>query len=199
MAKSTLAILSVALLTSPVVFAACDTSNIPGYYVDRYTDNQNGTITDNMTNLMWMKCEVDIPWDNQNKICFHDTQLQGSDATRQKFTWQEALAEAQSANNTAFAGKSNWRLPNIKELSSILALHCLSTSNFTALNTRYFDGSASFYWSSTPDVNEVETLGDDLPVNKAWMVSFKNAVGIGAGTSGISEELNVRLVRDVTP
>ena len=58
-----------------------------------YTDNQNGTITDNVTGLVWQK------------------------DMGQKLTFDEAL---QKVNSTNTGGYNDWRIPTIKELYSLM-------------------------------------------------------------------------------
>lgn len=67
------------------------------YGLNSYTDNQDGTITDGATGLMWSK--------NDNG--------EGLD-------WETALAWVQQKNAESHLGHSDWRLPNIKELQSIV-------------------------------------------------------------------------------
>ena len=74
----------------------CEQLEIPittNFNVSHFTDIGNGTIKDNYTGLVWQK-------------------IQSSNA----MTWDEALAYAE---NLTLAGKSDWRLPNIKELQSL--------------------------------------------------------------------------------
>ncbi|MEI7661624.1 MAG: DUF1566 domain-containing protein [Bacteroidota bacterium] len=86
----------------------------------RFTDNGNGTIADNLTGLTWQ-------------------QIQASNT----LTWEEALACGRS---TTLAGKSDWRLPNVKELQSLNDVH-LSKPSF---DKNYFTNILSGnYWSST--------------------------------------------------
>ena len=66
----------------------------PGYGVNAFTDGGDGTVTDNATGLMWQ---------------------QADSATG--LTWQAALAYAEGLQ---LAGYRDWRLPNAKELQSIL-------------------------------------------------------------------------------
>lgn len=104
-----------------------------------YTDNGNGTITDNGTQLVWQKQD-----DGVSKT-FHD-----------------ALAYC-NANTAGLAG-SGWRLPNIRELQSIVDY---STAN-PAINSTYFPSTQSdYYWSSTTYQNP----GNE---NNAWIVNFNN-------------------------
>jgi hypothetical protein len=76
-------------------------SNYPGN-LRSYTNNGNGTVTDNLTGLMWQQTE-DINGDGA--INFYD-----------KLTYSEALAGASTCNT---GGYNDWRLPTIKELYSL--------------------------------------------------------------------------------
>ena len=97
----------------------------------RFTDNNNGTISDNGTGLMWQKCQLGL----SGSIC-----NAGSVNT---YNWQQALDEAQ---NNSLAGYSDWRLPNHKELLSIVEQRCYNPS----INTAYFPNtSSSDFWSSS--------------------------------------------------
>ena len=90
-----------------------------------YTSN-NDTVGDIKTNLHWIKS-----WN--------------SDWSTNRFDWNGALNYCE---NLVFAGQSDWRLPNIKELSSIID----RTHTSPAIDTVAFDqaeGNAR-YWSSTP-------------------------------------------------
>src|SRR2546427_2511051 len=69
-----------------------------------YVDNGDGTVTDVNTGLMWEKLS--------NDGTVHD-----KDNT---YTWANAFAEhVATLNDTRFAGRDDWRLPNVRELQSI--------------------------------------------------------------------------------
>ena len=68
-----------------------------GYGVNDFLDNGNATLTDRATGLMWTK---------------------GDSATG--MNWQEALTWVQTRNAANHLGHSDWRLPNAKELQSIV-------------------------------------------------------------------------------
>ena len=88
--------------------------------VDHFTDNNNGTITDNYTGLVWQKIQP-----------------------ANTLTWEEALAYAA---DLSLAGESDWRLPNVKELQS-LSDEKLSKPS---LNKTFFTGiSSGNFWSAT--------------------------------------------------
>ncbi len=64
------------------------------YGINRFENNEDGTITDEATGLMWMQ-----------------------DDNGEGVLWQDALAYAEGKE---FAGYSDWRLPDAKELQSIV-------------------------------------------------------------------------------
>ncbi|SLM31851.1 hypothetical protein MTBBW1_460007 [Desulfamplus magnetovallimortis] len=68
-----------------------------------YTDNGDGTITDNNTKLMWQKSP--------------DTNKDGVIGADDKYTYAEAIANAALCNT---GGYNDWRLPTIKELYSLI-------------------------------------------------------------------------------
>ena len=95
-----------------------------------YTDNENGTITDNRTGLMWVK-------DGNSTGCNNGNPL----------TWEEALSFCEGLD---YAGYSDWRLPNRRELMSIVDYG----EQLPAINTTYFPNTKSeAYLSSTPASN----------------------------------------------
>ena len=116
-------------------FVLCVRGN-PAYGKNNFQDHRNDTITDNASGLMWSK----------------------SDSGR-GLNWQDALAWVQQKNAENFLGHNDWRLPNAKELQSIVdysrspdtsgsaaidpMFHCTQITNET--------GQADFpyYWTGT--------------------------------------------------
>jgi hypothetical protein len=101
----------------------------------RFTDNENGTVTDNLTGLIWLK----------NATCFGavnwDTALALSNTL-------EASAMACGLTDGSKAG--DWRLPNIRELSSLVDASAYSpalTAAYPFLNVL----TDKSYQSSTTD------------------------------------------------
>ena len=93
---------------------------IPTTLANHYTDNGDGTITDNLTQLVWQK----VP-------------------TTTALTWEQALSYAEGLT---LAGVSDWRLPNIKELQSLNDESVVNPS----VNTAYLSAiGVKNYWSST--------------------------------------------------
>ena len=163
--------------------SAAVASHFSDYSDDRYTDNGDGTISDAQTGLMWSKCSYGQTYDGNDDdgdqvIC------EGSPAFGD---WQQAFAWAADSNaNTAY-GYNDWRLPNIKELGSIVDFG----SAKPAINQNIFPNTISGpYWTSTPSkVLEGDTGNDDT------QTIF---IGFQAGDYGPSDRtanLYIRLVR----
>ena len=132
----------------------------------RFADNGNGTMTDKSTGLMWARCPEGL----SGTAC-----ATGKAAT---FTWEEALIRAR---DSGLAGYTDWRLPNVKELSSIVEERCYDP----AINLAVFPGTpASFFWSASPDGGS--SYG-------AWYVGFYYGCADYDGRS--SGYGHVRLVR----
>jgi hypothetical protein len=137
-----------------------------------YTDNLDGTITDNVTGLMWEKLT-------------DDSSIHDKDNT---YTWANAFAVKIAALNTpsCFAGHCDWRLPNVNELQTLADYGLVSP----AIDPAFNNGTDSFtksdaYWSST-------TFAFDT--SSAWFVAFTNGfVSFFGKTVGIG--LPVRAVR----
>lgn len=80
----------------------------------RYRDNEDGTITDLTTGLMWeKKCAgCDGPHDHRLRLRWSGD---GKDAT----IW-DWLDQLNAEGGKGFAGHDDWRVPNVKELVSIV-------------------------------------------------------------------------------
>jgi len=128
----------------------CQTTTIPATTpTSRFTVHGNGTVTDTKTGLMWKQCSEGLSG--------ADCSVGGAGA----YTWQGALQQAQTVNvGSGFAGYTDWRVPNVKELRSITERQCYAPS----INTTIFPNTvSSLYWSSSP-------VADFS--NGAWLVYF---------------------------
>ena len=123
------------LLGSSVTEAAPCTSNIPPSNPDSvYIDHGDGTVSDTRTGLMWRQCIEGL----SGATC--------QTGSPQSFIWSQALAHAEAST---FAGYSDWRLPSVKELSSLVE-HCRL---LPAINTNYFPNATPGhpgFWSGSP-------------------------------------------------
>lgn len=134
-----------------------------------YTVHGDGTVTDTRTGLMWKQC------------------LEGQDAASNcagngtTMDWQAALAHAEAHT---FAGYSDWRLPNRKELESLVE-RCRRSP---AINQEIFNNTpSSNVWSGSP------YAGDS---NGVWGVHFGYGYAIAYSSSdGRNFGSRVRLVR----
>jgi hypothetical protein len=113
-------------------------------------------VTDNATGLMWVS-------NGTSTGCY-------SGGTR---TWAQAISFAEGLT---FAGYSDWRLPNIRELQSIVDYGRTNPP----INPTYFPNTASYYWSSTTSTysTDVAWLGGGFTVSleKGYMNGYVRPV-----------------------
>ncbi|MBF0337970.1 MAG: DUF1566 domain-containing protein [Nitrospirae bacterium] len=99
----------------------------------RFKDNGNKTVTDTLTGLVWSKDGV------APKV--------GSCMGGLK-NWQGALDYVACLNTNKYLGYSDWRLPNVNELESLINAGQVDTSVW--LNKQGFTNvQSNYYWSST--------------------------------------------------
>lgn len=156
----------------PLAQAACK-PNIPLTRPDaRYVDNNDGTVTDTVTKLMWKQCAEGL----SGAGC--------ATGSASDFTWAAALQQAQTVNSGGgFAGHTDWRLPNFKELKSLIEIACyMPAINMTFFPATPSGGYLSVFWSSSPVA---------LHLGYAWSVSFD----FGAESVDGDGSYRVRLVR----
>ncbi len=148
----------------------CNTEKIVAITpTERFTDHGDGTITDIKTGLMWKKCSEG------------QTGNDCAGGAIVRYVWKEALQRANGINlSGGFAGYKDWRLPNIKELFSIVSNQC----NNPAINLSVFPNTPSKgYWSSSPHAYQS---------SKAWYVDFDYGESYENGKSNSGY---IRLVR----
>ena len=101
------------ILQQGQAWAECSTNVDEPAQRNRYSINLDDTITDQTTHLQWQRCAAGFGWSATGNLC---SPLAGQVTD---FTWQEALVYAKN-----FAGASGWRLPNTKELESLVKRSC---------------------------------------------------------------------------
>jgi hypothetical protein len=120
----------------------------------RFTDNNNGTVTDNLTGLIWLK----------------DANCYGMRS------WAQALTDCHGLNSgecelSDGSAEGDWRLPNRFELESLLDLQyydpCISNTTGTghwSSGDPFENVQSAYYWSST-------TVAANYPyLSLAWSV-----------------------------
>ena len=121
-------------------------------------------VTDLATGLMWKRCSEG----QSGATCT---------STATTHTWTAAIG---LANTSGHAGFTDWRLPNVEELYSLVEAGCSGP----AINAVAFPATVqSFYWSSTTWTPNV---------SNAWTVVFGDGFLIASSKNGSQR---VRLVR----
>ncbi len=156
------------------LFDAPDISIVPGITPPpttilslEYSDNDDGTVTHAITGLTWKRCAEGQSWDGNSKSC-----------TGNAFTFTFEQTKPLMSN---FAGKSDWRLPTIAELKTIVEREKL---NPTIHSAAFPNTSSHLFWSSSVPASEL--IG-------AWVVDFFYG-GNFAGNKD-TKSSQVRLVR----
>jgi hypothetical protein len=116
-------------------FVQCVRGN-PRYGKNDFHDNADGTVADRATGLTWSKAD-----------------------SGKGVNWRQALAWVEDKNAANYLGHNDWRLPNAKELQSILDYSRSPDTTHSAAIDPLFDctqitnegGQADypFYWTST--------------------------------------------------
>ncbi|MCX5790653.1 MAG: DUF1566 domain-containing protein [Elusimicrobia bacterium] len=102
---------------------------------------------DNVTGLMWIKAPADAGMGDPSD-------------------WGSALAACEGLD---YAGFSDWRLPNVRELMSIVNYGAAIDEYGSYINSdEYFSAMNDTYWSSTTYIGPI----NDVTGNNAWGVNF---------------------------
>jgi hypothetical protein len=155
-------------LSAPVLAETCTDTTIPARNPDSvYTDNGDGTVLDTRTNLLWKRCAEGLVWDGAT-----------CSGSAQYFTWGDALSQAAAST---YAGHSDWRLPNVKELMTLVE----ECRTLPAINPVIFPNAPSApAWTSTPTY---------LVQDTSWYVDFSTGYSFyGQGRATLQAVMLVR-------
>ncbi len=137
---STLALALATTFTAPV-FAGGFTNTTGGF-----TNNGDGTVTDTKSGLVWQACAVGQTFNASTGNC---------DGAAKTYTYTDALALTSN-----FGGQTDWRVPTISELQSLVDLKKTNPS----INKSLFPNPpANWFWSSSPNASNG---------SNAWFVDF---------------------------
>lgn len=136
-------------------FVICVRGNTD-YGLNNLVDNGDGTITDQATGLMWAQADSGTG-----------------------MNWETTLAWVQTQNAANYLGYSDWRLPNAKELQSIVDYsRSPETSGSAAIDPLFNctqiineagEADYPYYWTGTTHVswNDMATSGNYLAFGRA--------------------------------
>ncbi len=145
-----------------VYFVSGDTD----YGVNEFADNDDGTVTDSATGLMWSQ----------------DDSGSGMD-------WEDALDWAQQKNDENYLGYDDWRLPDAKEMQSIVDYSRSPDAtgsaaidpvfNVTEITNEAGEADYPWFWTSTTHIN------DDGSGARSVYICFGRGLGSMDGTNVI--------------
>jgi adenylate cyclase len=154
--------------------------NIFGSFNNDFVDNGDGTVTDRATGLLWQKS-----------------------GSSRSVTWRRAKLYIDKLNRNQFAGYSDWRLPTIDELASLLEKSKKDGLHIDPV----FDRKQIRCWSSD---NRPDLLYGSAGLFVTWIGNFsngriieakwteRNADALITRNYAILPESHVRLVRSLT-
>ncbi len=146
----------------------------------RYSNNLDGSVTDRYTGLMWQRCPLAYTLDDKGTpIDLSDDSCVPAPSATAVGNWQASLLSAQQ--NT-LGNHSDWRVPGVKELETIVK-SCLDAQ----IEPDIFPNTPRMgnFWTSTPDQASAG--------NNSWLVDF-NRGDIRSIENNSSQY--TRLVRD---
>ena len=161
----TLASLTAVLTLSTAHAQTCNpsiTRSAPDSRYQLVVGSGGSEVLDTQTKLIWQRCSLGQTWNGSTCT-----------GTASTHTWTDALTKARAVGN-------GYRLPNVKELQSLVEEACYNSS----INETFFPATpSSVYWSASP------LAGYD---NGAWGVYFNYG---NAGLNNKGSNFYVRAVR----
>ena len=134
------------------------------YFLPEFVDNGDGTVTDEVTDLMWLQVVDGVLRD-----------------------WEASI---QYCETLEYAGHDDWKLPSNKELSSTVDLR----KQRPAVDTRFFPDTdyTAYYWSRTPEsrkasrnmMSETTVQPEDANIDNAHENAFFQEYMLGGNWRG---------------
>jgi len=144
-----------------------------------YADNGDGTVTDVNTGLMWEKLSHDGTVHDDHNM----------------YTRATAFAHVATLNGMSFAGHTDWRMPNVRELLSIVTYQNLIPTVTPAFDNRCSSGCDVTRCSCTFSGDTWTSTSETASPSRQWFVDFQDAQ-VGAGLEGGTGP--ARAVRDTS-
>ncbi len=126
-----------------------------------YSDNEDGTITDTATGLMWEKLSDDGSIHDKDTV----------------YTWANAFNKVTNLNTLVFASHDDWRLPNHNELQSLVNRANTDPAVASAFNTDCAPNCSVTTCSCTLSLSYWSSTSLAAGQNFAWLVEFFFGVG----------------------
>src|SRR5690554_5869286 len=161
------AMLGVVLVSEPVDYQK------PLSTDEKYEALTEATVLDKNTGLIWTRCPATMVDDND--IC------------TKTYSWNEALAAVQTANNNGFLGYNDWRLPSIYELTSLQAFDRIPMINQDVFSIDDIENKS--FWSSTPSIR-------NMPSSAGIKIIHFNFYEKKIDPNKLDKEHHMLLVRD---
>ncbi len=148
---------------------------------DRWEIRDDGLIiADTATGLVWDRCT----WGQLDADCEGDAVLYP--------VWNDAMQVAQIANQQHYKGYDDWRLPNARELQTLVKIDAFNP----AIDSNVFPNTPpNHFWTSSSSWLSQPTVG-----NRVWSVGFRE--GLVARSTKIQTQPDrgwIRLVRGGDP
>ena len=164
--------LLVAVVSGPAWSQVCEPGVAPTVPTSRFTLHGDGTASDTLTGLTWMRCARGQEWDGAT--C-HEGR-----AWFTMVSWKDAV-QGLERRPMHFAGHDDWRVPTLDELRTLVDLTCREP----ATNLEVFPATPSWnFWTAT-----VSEWNDAY----AWRIDF--ATGRENADLKLTSSYHVRLVR----
>ncbi len=155
----------------------CDENQQPSTPSHRFAIS-DGVVIDSKTGLMWKQCTEGMRYNEKKERC---------DDKPNVYTWQGFLEYTQQLNLGRIGdnrGYDDWRVPNIKELESIVEYSCISP----AINLDIFSNTSTVpFWSSSTVF---------FSPFKAWTIQFNSGTVAVNHKTEFNARAYGRLVRD---
>ena len=119
-----------------------------------YNNGGNHIVYDTTTDLTWL---------NEPYTSAEDNAYNNNSESGKVLLWGNAINYCEKLKN--YAGKSDWRLPNINELYTITNKQSCFFAADSIFEQPIGDSTKSFYWSSTTY---------DANISQAWQLFFFN-------------------------
>ena len=126
------------------------------YGTNNFVDNGDGTITDLATGLMWSQDDSGPQINPENPT--------GDSGPRSGMIWEDALAWVQQKNDENYLDYNDWRLPNAKEMQSIVDYSRAPGAtgsaaidpifNITQITNEAGDVDYPWFWTGTTHIHQ---------------------------------------------